>query len=208
MPIFIGEQKMIKLNMGCGNNHKPQNEGWVNIDKYEPADIVLDLEDITFCHPDDKIDPVWVYISWPWPDNSVDEVLFHHSLEHMGLMVDGFFHIMREIYRVCKRDAHVTITVPHPRHDDFINDPTHVRVITPMIMELFSKKNNELWAKNGNPNTPLALQLGVDFEFEKNGCVAKLDARFDGYPEEEVRKAMISQVNVIKQYTLTLKVVK
>jgi hypothetical protein len=49
---------------------------------------------------------------------------------------------MREIYRVCRHDAVVHVVVPHPRHDDFINDPTHVRPITPEVLSLFDRSTN------------------------------------------------------------------
>lgn len=178
---------MIKLNMGCGSHLK---EGYVNVDKYPPANVVCDL---------DKD-------GWPWVDGTIDEVLFHHSLEHMGQQLDGFLHIMKELYRVCCNDAKINIVVPHYRHDDYVNDPTHVRIVTPMILELFSKKNNELWAKDGAPNTPLALQLGVDFELLD--CAATLDPIFRGYPEAALKNALLTQNNVIKQYAMVMKVIK
>jgi hypothetical protein len=176
----------MKLNMGCGNHSK---EGYENVDKYPPADTLQDLEK-----------------EWIWPTDSVDEVVFHHSLEHMGATAEGFFTIMKELYRVCKNDAKVIITVPHPRHDDFMNDPTHVRVITPMILELFSKENNKMWAEKGHPNTPLGLQLDVDFKIVS--CNAQIENEYNGQPEVAIRAAVIKFNNVIKFYTITLKVVK
>ena len=178
---------MLKLNLGCGQHHK---EGYINVDKYPPADVVIDLEEII----------------WPWDDSSVDEVVMHHSLEHMGATVDGFMHIIKELYRVCTAGAIIKITVPHPRHDDFINDPTHVRIVTPMIFELFSKKNNELWAKMGTPNTPMGMQLNVDFEIVK--CEAALDERCRGLPEAALKEKMEHSNNVLKQYEIWLRVVK
>lgn len=184
---------MIKLNLGCGTHVGPP--GFINVDKYPPADILCDLE-----NPDDA------YHHWPWEPDSVDEVIFYHSLEHMGKTPEGFFLIMKELYRACCADAKIVITVPHPRHDDFINDPTHVRIITPLILELFSKKNNEMWAKEGQPNTPLALQLGVDFEIAD--CSAHVEKDYHGLPESAIRDAMMKYNNVIKFMTITLKVIK
>ncbi len=53
------------------------------------------------------------------------------------------------MYRVCRDGAVISISVPHPRHDDFINDPTHVRVVTPELLNLFNKKLNKQWAEGG-----------------------------------------------------------
>ena len=57
----------MKLNMGCGHNKR---EGYVNVDMSPVCnpDVVWDLETLP----------------WPWQDNSVDGVLFNHSLEHLG----------------------------------------------------------------------------------------------------------------------------
>lgn len=139
--------RLLKLNLGCGS-HKLA--GWVNVDK-EPAcapDRVVDLESLP----------------WPFENDSVGAVMFRHSLEHLGRTPEIYLGIFRELYRVCARNAEVTILAPHPRHDDFISDPTHVRAITPQGLELFSKKKNREWADAGHANTPLGLYLDVDFE--------------------------------------------
>jgi hypothetical protein len=141
---------MLKLNMGCGQNPLA---GYVNGDKFVECkpDLVHDLEDFP----------------WPWGPDSVDEVVLNHVLEHLGADPYVFLQLMQELYRVCAPDAIVHINVPHPRHDNFIGDPTHVRVITPQVLSLFSKKNCEHWAKVGAANSPLALYLGVDFEVQE-----------------------------------------
>jgi hypothetical protein len=141
------EGRLLKLNLGCGS-HKLA--GWVNVDK-EPAcapDRIVDLESLP----------------WPFESDSVGAVMFRHSLEHLGRTPEIYLGIFRELYRVCAPNAEVTIIAPHPRHDDFISDPTHVRAITPQGLELFSKKKNRAWAEAGLANTPLGLYLDVDFE--------------------------------------------
>src|SRR4051812_30210725 len=100
----------MKFNMGCGLNRR---DGYVNVDMFASsgADEVWNLEQTP----------------WPWPDGCAEEVLFIHSLEHMGEQSAVFLEIIRELYRICAPGASVRIHVPHPRHDDFIDDPTHVR---------------------------------------------------------------------------------
>lgn len=194
------QEPLLRLNMGCGQHHK---EGWVNVDKYAPADVVVDLD---FMGNVVKPGTIYQHYGWPWETSMVDEVLFHHSLEHMGSTTESFFHIMKELYRVCKNDAKVVITVPHPRNDDFINDPTHVRVVTLNVLALFSKMNNEQWAAEGRPNTPLALQLGVNFNIEK--AEQLIEPEYHGLPDAAIHAAMMKYNNVVKQQTITLKVVK
>ena len=90
--------------------------------------------------------------------------MFIHSLEHMGAEARVFLGIMTELYRICAPGASVAIHVPHPRHDNYLNDPTHVRPITAEVMTLFDREANERWRSLGWSNTPLALYTGVDFK--------------------------------------------
>jgi SAM-dependent methyltransferase len=138
---------MIKLNLGCGQNPLP---GYVNVDKFDSCnpDVVCDLE----------------APHWPFETSSVDEIVLRHVLEHLGATVDTFFTVMQEMYRVCAPGAKIHITVPHPRSEAFVGDPTHVRQITPNIMSLFSKTKNREWKEVGWPASPLGLYLDVDFE--------------------------------------------
>lgn len=137
----------MRLNLGCG--HK-KRAGWVNVDRSPlgSPDQVVDLEDTP----------------WPWADDSVDEVLLSHVLEHLGADTHTYLSIWKELYRICKGTAEVHIMVPHPRSDDFLADPTHVRPILPAGIELFSQAANRRHIANGAANTPLGLQLGIDFE--------------------------------------------
>lgn len=185
----------MKLNLGCGMNHMP---GYINVDCFAEAkpDIVCNLE----------------RERWPWADSSVQEVQFIHSLEHMGATTETFFHIIKELYRVCAPGAVVTIHVPHPRHDGFISDPTHVRIITPYIFGLFNKKRNREWQEQGISNTPLGLYLDVDFEMVSG--VQVLDPLYGQLKEgghlseEELNFAIREKNNVVLEYHITLHVLK
>jgi hypothetical protein len=137
----------LKLNLGCGHN---KLAGYINVDSAPECqpDLVCNLD----------------HTPWPWQDSSVAQVVLFHALEHMGATSSGFFALMQELYRVCQPGAIVKITVPHPRHDNFLNDPTHVRAITPTLLGLFSRANCDMWQAQGASNTPLAHYLNVDFE--------------------------------------------
>ena len=185
----------MKLNLGCGGI---RIAGWHNVDKEATAatDALADLESCP----------------WPWPDNSVDEVLFNHSLEHMGGTPDGFIAIMRELWRVCAHGALIHINVPHPRHDNFIGDPTHVRVITPQVMSLFSKKNCLHWAQIRASNTPLALYANVDFEMVDTHMI--LDEPWASQLEQgmwtsaEIERAVHERNNVCNEIRMVLRALK
>lgn len=102
---------------------------------------------------------------WPWPDNSVDEAVASHILEH--LPGESFFHFMRELYRVCKHNATVKVALPWPRHDIYINDPTHYRPITPGTLILFSPRYIDELAKKGQYLTNFGARTGTNFELAK-----------------------------------------
>ncbi len=137
----------MKLNLGSGSKNL---DGYKNVDKfnYYNPDIVHDLE--TF--------------PYPFDDNSIDEILLSHVLEHIGQSPDVFLKIIKEIYRICHNNSFIKIKVPHPRHDDFISDPTHVRPITILGLQLFDKDLNLKWEKQKAANTPLALINDVNFK--------------------------------------------
>ena len=99
---------------------------------------------------------------WPWADNSVSEVLAEHLLEHLS--TEGFMHFMQELHRVCKNGAKIKVLLPHPRHDIFLNDPTHVRPIMPATFFGFSRKHMEALARKGLILTPFYKYLSVDFD--------------------------------------------
>lgn len=135
----------MRLNLGCGFNPLP---GYVNADKLAACDpdLVVDLEQ-----------------PWPWPDNSADEIVMNHVLEHLGRTPEQFLDVIREGYRVLKPGGAWRIVVPHPRHDDYLSDPTHVRPIMLTTLEMFDRQKNEEWIQAGFSTTPLAIVADVDF---------------------------------------------
>ena len=81
---------MIKLNLGCGNDLR---QGYVNSDLYnDKADLKLDSSDL------------------PYDDNSVDEILAYHIIEHFpyrkALATIGEWH------RVLKPGGRLRIETP------------------------------------------------------------------------------------------------
>jgi predicted SAM-dependent methyltransferase len=175
----------VLLNLGSGAKKKA---GYVNVDKYGEPDLKWDLESFP----------------WPWETSSVDHVLLHHVLEHLGRDTDTFLKIIQELYRVCKGGASIEVIVPHPRHDFYLGDPTHVRPIMPATFSLFSKKYCELF--KGSANTPLAYYLDVNFDIGDTFVV----------PDDAVKDRTIEEINamekrynnIVQEYQIHLKVVK
>ena len=183
----------IKLNLGCGERLLP---GFVNVDKFGKPDVRWDLE----------------IFPWPWRDGSVEQVVMNHVLEHLGPTPDVFIGIIRELYRVCRDGAKVEINVPHPRHDSFLNDPTHVRPITPGVLSLFSKKLNLKWQSEGLANTPLALHHNVDFEIEESTYLLEkeyLHRLNEGdVSQAELERLVRTNCNVAVEIHIRMRVVK
>jgi hypothetical protein len=133
----------------------------------------------------------------------------HHVHEHLGAAPDTYLAIIRELYRVCAPDATVEITVPHPRHDNFIADPTHVRPITPQGLQLFSKTLNRKWAEEGMSNTPLGLYLDVDFDLVGTTLIPSAQWRQALERRQVTRQqfdeAVLTLNNVVSEMPLVLK---
>lgn len=185
--------KKVRLNLGAGADHLP---GWTNVDKFGCQDMSWDLE----------VTP------WPWATSTVDEVLMKHVLEHLGATTDRFIAVVKELYRICKPGARIRIIVPHPRHDDFLGDPTHVRPITLDLLTLFAKDQCERWQRLGASNSLLALYHNVDlrvvehsFGLDERWAKALADKRVT---QEDIDHAARHYANVVKEIDVTLEVVK
>ena len=185
----------MRLNLGSGQR---KLAGYVNVDR-SPAcapDRIVDLEDLP----------------WPFADSSCDEIMMSHVLEHLGETTSAYLGILRELYRVCRDGAEVHIVVPHPRHDTFLIDPTHVRAIMPDSMNLLSKAYNLACRDKGISDTPLGLYLDIDFE------TVTVDQLLDPMWEKELATGKMTETevlgiarlygNVIKEITIVMKAIK
>jgi len=174
----------MRLNLGCGHN---RIEGAVNVDKFGAPDVLHDLE--TF--------------PWPWPDNSVEHIELRHVLEHLGSTPAIYLKIFQEMYRICQPGANILIQVPHPRHDLFLDDPTHVRVVTLGSLYLFNQRLNDEWRRLHYPNSPLGQYLGIDFE-----TVGYSERKAQGWQAHVPKEAERYHINTIEECLFRLQAIK
>ena len=133
-PVLHVEKKLLKLDLGAGQNPK---EGFEGVDLNAPnTQHRVDL----FKFP------------YPWADNSVEEIHTSHFVEHIPnreveerdvVVVRGgqaeawerfvgqnlFFAFFDECYRILKPDGVMTVIVPSGRSTRGFQDPTHCRFI-------------------------------------------------------------------------------
>ena len=187
------ENKKNKLNLGCGSKNL---EGFINVDKFGNPDKKVDLE----------------HFPWPWKDNSVNEIVLSHVLEHLGKDTDTFLNIMKELYRISSKNTIIHINVPHPRSDAYLGDPTHVRPVTLNILNLFSKEENKKSVEQGWANTTLALFLDIDFKVIHNKIklMPYWHNRYENkqITNDELDFALMHYYNVVEEMEFKLKVIK
>jgi predicted SAM-dependent methyltransferase len=185
----------MKLNLGCGFLHLP---GYINIDA-DPTcrpDVLHDLE----------VTP------WPFEDNSFDELIATHVLEHLGATSKDWLAIWKEIWRVTQPDGTIDITVPHPRHDNFLIDPTHVRPIFPETIAMFDQMRNIRDYENGGHETKLGLMNSIDLEVMQAGFDLSepwaTGLNTGQVPKEKIQEDLQLLNNVCVQIRIKVRIVK
>ena len=83
----------VPLKIGIGGGRLRHNDGYINIDICDPADIKHDCNNLPL----------------PFEDDSVDRVYSSHCLEHLDKPMD----LIRDLARVCRTGATIEIKVPY-----------------------------------------------------------------------------------------------
>ena len=159
---LASDPKVLKLDLGCGQNPKEGHEG---VDLY--GDKAVHKVDL-FKFP------------WPFKDDSVDEIHSSHFLEHVPareieerdlaegataadrrelLGKDMLFAFMDECHRIMKTDAWMHVVVPSGRSSRAFWDPTHRRFFMQETFLYFAAE----WRKiNGLDHYRVKCNFGVD----------------------------------------------
>jgi len=105
----------MKLNIGAG---KEKKEGYITLDGSSQVnpDVLANLEE-----------------KLPLKDNSFDEIIGNHILEH----INNLNGLMKELNRISKKGGLIKIKVPFYLSVGAFMDPTHKRFFTPFTMNYF-----------------------------------------------------------------------
>jgi hypothetical protein len=182
------KQSELRLNLGCGMN---RIEGFIGVD-FMPSDTVDVRHDLTEC-------------PWPWDDNSVDEIVSNHLVEHIPMVevpypgfdrpIDALCAFMNECYRILKPGCGIRLQYPHHASDRAFWDPTHRRFIPPMTWSYF----NRGWLE---ANQLLQMPITTDFEVltvSAEGLSALCSSRNEDTKLEwiETKRNMVADTAVI-----------
>jgi len=130
--------KFSKLHVGCGGKIK---EGFVNLDvvKLKGVDVVHDLNKFP----------------WPFPNDSFDEIIAEHILEHL----DDFNKVINEIWRISKPNARMRVEAPYYLGWSAAADPSH-KII-------FCYRTFDYYAINPSKKAPYRTDFGSRARFKR-----------------------------------------
>ena len=169
----------LRLHLGCGRTIL---KGWVNVDRIalRGVDLTADLNAcLTRC--------------LPFEDDSVDEFLMSHVIEH----ITDTLSLMQELHRIAKPGAILTARTPYGSSDDAWEDPTHVRAYFIQSWGYFSQPYH--WRSESGYRgdwQPETLELAVDKQ-ENEGVTPK-----------DILARVFAERNVVKEMVATLRCVK
>ena len=99
-----------RLNLGCGDDRRPDAVG-CDIDRHgEGVDVVCDLN----------------HTPYPFRDGQFSEILCQDILEHLQDIPD----VMAELHRLLRPDGLLRVRVPHFTSMDAYGDPTHRHLLS------------------------------------------------------------------------------
>ncbi len=168
-----------RLHLGCGPDIR---KGWINLDvrPLPGVDVVADLDRC-------RNTPL------PFPDNSIDESLASHVLEHLRDPLA----FMEELHRIVKPGSVAVFRVPYGSSDDADEDPTHVRRLFLHSFYYFSQLGYT------------HADYGYRGDWDTERILLTVDAlRHAGKTFEQLQEEVRSQRNVVLEMIATLRAVK
>ena len=128
----------VRLNLGCGHKRR---DGFVGVDRYpcDAAEVLCDLAR-----------------RLPFATSSVEELHLDNVIEHV-LDIPA---LVREIVRVARPGARVTVVTPHFSSLSSWRDPTHVHHLAWSSMDHFAKRSTAHYVGGGLAIVSRRLSFG------------------------------------------------
>lgn len=121
---------VIRLDLGCG---KAKKEGFHGVDcrDFPGVDTVMNIG----------------FDTWPWPDDSVEEVHCSHFVEHLTALER--IHFVNELWRVMKPGAKALVITPHWASNRAYGDLSHQ---WPPVSEMWFYYLSREWREQNAPH--------------------------------------------------------
>lgn len=113
-----GEKNYVRLDLACGNNKR---KGFIGVDlnPKSQADLIVDLESD----------------EWPWDNNSINEIICSHFVEHLP----DLRRFMEHIWKILVPGGVIQIIAPYWTHLGAHQDFSHVRCINEVTFQYFCR---------------------------------------------------------------------
>lgn len=154
LPLKVGDERIIRLDIGCGTNKK---EGFIGIDKFDYSDK----------YGRDFICGNVPEVLKTFKDNSVDEIFTSNFIEH--LRQDDVIEFFNEVYRMLKKGHTIEIIVPTTDNYGAFCDPTHRSFFNSYSWRYYDKTWNESLSKS--------YGIKANFEIIKNEKINDIEIR-------------------------------
>jgi hypothetical protein len=209
-----------KLDLGCGPNKR---QGFTGVDAvaFTGVDVVHEISAPVYKPIPEGFE--WMsdaferkvvgYQTWPWPDNSIDEVHCSHFVEHL----DRFqrVHFYNELYRVLKpgvygadgkpKEGFATIIVPHWSSCRAYGDFTHQ---WPPMSEFGNFYLGREWREKNAPHDDIKFNpRGLNCNFQP-GWGYSLESGVAARNSEYVQYAMTYLKEACQDMILTITAIK
>lgn len=117
----------MKLNLGCGNKKK---EGFVGVDMYpcEAAEVICDITK-----------------ALPFDNDAAEEIYLDNVIEH----IPDIPALMKELVRVGRRGAKITLITPHFTSLSSWRDPSHLHHLSYFSFDHFQKPSVQHYIGGG-----------------------------------------------------------
>ena len=126
----MAAKNKLVIDLGCGRNKSKDATIGVDSIKLDTVDIVHDLLDFPY----------------PFTDESADEIILSHVLEHFCL--SDIIKILDEAGRILKPQGNITISVPHVFSVGAAMDPGHKTVFTYETLYYFTESHLASYRKD------------------------------------------------------------